>query len=127
MTTTQPKKRVLVVDDEPQNVDIVRTILKASFQVLAATDGARAVALAQSAQPPDLILLDIMMPGMDGYETLRRLKADARTRGIPVVFMTARGEIADKMKGYEQGGADYVTKPLDPAFVLSVVRRLLPA
>ncbi len=121
------KKRILVVDDEPQNITIMREILKTEYTVIAATDGARALALAQSASPPDLILLDVMMPGIDGHEILRRLRADARTAGLPVVLVTARGEVGDKMTGYELGSSDYITKPVDSSFVLSVVRRLLPA
>lgn len=119
------KKRILVVDDDPQNIAVVHSILKSAYTVLAATDGPKALSLTKSDPLPDLIMLDIMMPGMDGYETLRRLKADPRTSAVPVVFMTAKGEIDDKMRGYEQGGSDYVTKPLDPTFVVTVVRRLL--
>ena len=74
---------------------------------------------------PDLIMLDIMMPGMDGYEIMRRLRADTRTAGLPVVLVTSKGEVNDKMTGYELGSSDYITKPLDSVFVLSVVRRLL--
>jgi len=79
MTGTGTRKRILVVDDEPQNITIMREILKSDYTVIAATDGARALSLAQSASPPDLIMLDILMPGLDGYEILRRLKANART------------------------------------------------
>jgi putative two-component system response regulator len=118
------KKRILVVDDEPQNIRILREILKASYLVLAATDGTQALALAKTA-PPDLILLDIMMPGIDGYEVVRRLKSEPRTAAIPVVFVTAKGGIDDKLTGYALGGSDYVTKPLDPPFVLQVVRQRL--
>ncbi len=119
------KKRILVVDDEPQNIRILREILKASYLVLAATDGTQALALAKTAAPPDLILLDIMMPGIDGYEVLRRLKSEPKTAAIPVVFVTAKGEIDDKLAGYARGGSDYVTKPLDPPFVLRVVQQRL--
>jgi putative two-component system response regulator len=119
------RRTLLAVDDEPQNIAVVGAMLKPAYTVQVATDGRKALELAGSAQQPDLILLDIMMPRMNGYETLRRLKADARTRAIPVVFMSAKGDIDDKVKGYKEGVSDYVTKPLDPAFVLSVVRRLL--
>jgi putative two-component system response regulator len=124
-TSSKKLKRILVVDDEPQNIAVVHGILKPRYTIVAATDGKRAVALAKALPAPDLIMLDINMPGMDGYETLRCLKADPETSGIPVVFMTARGEVDDKMRGYQDGGADYVTKPLDPSFVTSVVDRLL--
>ncbi len=125
MVEAAKRKRILVVDDEPQNIVVMREILKADYTVIAATDGAKALSLAQSATPPDLIMLDIMMPGINGYEVLRRLKTNPRTAGVPVIFVTAMDEIDDKMKGYELGVSDYVTKPLDSSFVLSVVRRLL--
>ena len=125
MAGTAVRKRILVVDDEPQNIIVMREILKSDYTVIAATDGEKALSLAQSASPPDLIMLDIMMPGIDGYEVLRRLRADARTAGLPVVLVTAKGEVGDKMTGYERGSADYITKPVDSSFVLSVVRRLL--
>ncbi len=119
------KKRILVVDDEPQNIIVMREILKSDYTVIAATDGVQALSLAQSEMPPHLIMLDIMMPGIDGYEVLRRLRMNPRTTGLPVIFVTAKGEIDDKLTGYELGGSDYVTKPLDGSFVLSIVRRLL--
>jgi CheY-like chemotaxis protein len=119
------KKRVLVVDDEPQNILIVREILKADYTVIAATEGVTALSLAQSENPPDLILLDVMMPGIDGYEVLRRLRADARTAGLPVVMLTGKGAIDDKMKGYGLGSSDYITKPIDSVFLLGVVGGLL--
>ncbi len=125
MTDAAETKRILVVDDEPQNITIMNEILKKDYIVIAATDGVNALAIAQSQTPPDLIMLDIMMPRIDGYETLRRLKADPRTARIPVIFVTAKGEIDDKMTGYQHGVSDYVTKPLDSSFVLNVVRRLL--
>jgi CheY-like chemotaxis protein len=125
MTVAGNKKRILVVDDEPQNIVILREILKSEYAVLAATDGERALSLVHSGTPPDLIMLDIMMPGIDGYEVLRRLRVDPRSDRIPVVFVTAKDEIDDKMTGYAHGGSDYVTKPLDPSFVLNIVHRLL--
>jgi CheY-like chemotaxis protein len=125
MAEPEKRKRILVVDDEPQNIIVMREILKSEYTIIAATDGEKALAIAQSASPPDLIMLDIMMPSIDGYETLRRLKADPRTAGLPVVMVTARSEVDDKMTGYELGSSDYITKPLDSSFVLTVVRRLL--
>jgi len=119
------RKRILVVDDEPQNIAIMREILKSDYTVIASTNGERALALAKSADPPDLVLLDVMMPGMDGHEMLRRLRANPGTAALPVVLVTAKDEIDDKMTGYELGSSDYITKPVDSSFVLSVVRRLL--
>jgi CheY-like chemotaxis protein len=121
------KKRILVVDDEPMNITILREILKSDYTVVAATDGERALAFASSATRPDLIMLDIMMPGIDGYEVLRRLRANPRTAGLPVIMVTAKDQIDDKMAGYELGVSDYITKPVDGEFVLSVARRLLSA
>jgi CheY-like chemotaxis protein len=125
MAELEKRKRILVVDDEPQNIIVMREILKSEYTIIAATDGEKALAIAQSASPPDLIMLDIMMPGIDGYETLRRLKADTRTAGLPVVLVTAKGEANDKRTGVERGSSDFITKPLDSSFVLSVVHRLL--
>lgn len=119
------KKRILVVDDEPQNIVVMREILKSGYTVIAATDGARALSVAQSSSPPDLVMLDIMMPGLDGYEVLRRLRADPRTAAMPVVLVTAKDQIDDKLTGYKLGSSDYITKPVDPAFVLAVVRKML--
>lgn len=125
MVEAGDKKRILVVDDEPQNIAILREILKAEYTVLAALDGLKALSLARSDPRPDLILLDVMMPGIDGFETLRRLKADQHTQVIPVVFVTAKDQIDDVLSGYEQGSTDYIAKPLDPAFILKVVHRVL--
>jgi CheY-like chemotaxis protein len=125
MVEAGDRKRILVVDDEPQNIAILREILKAEYAVLAAADGLKALSLARSKPRPDLILLDVMMPGIDGFETLRRLKADPLTQPIPVVFVTSKGEIDDVLSGYEHGSTDYIAKPLDPAFILKVVHRVL--
>jgi putative two-component system response regulator len=127
MIDSKNRKRILVVDDEPGNIDIMTEILKSDYTVLAARDGVEALSIAASNAPPDLVMLDIMMPGMDGYEVLRRLRANPRTAGLPVIMVTARDKINDKMKGYALGVTDYITKPHDGAFVLNVVRRLLGA
>lgn len=121
------RKRILVVDDQPENIAVMREILKSDYTVIAATNGERALALAKSASPPDLVLLDVMMPGMDGHEMLRRLRASPVTAALPVVLVTSKDTIDDKMTGYELGSTDYITKPVDSAFVLSVVRKLLGA
>ncbi len=106
MIETSGKKRILVVDDEPQNIVVMREILKSDYTIIAATDGMKALSLVQSATPPDLIMLDIVMPGIDGYEVLRRLRASPRTAGLPVIFVTAMDAIDDKMTGYALGGAE---------------------
>ena len=101
----------LVVDDEPKNLQVVGALLRTKgFRVAVATSGARALELARQA-PPDVILLDVMMPVMDGFETCRRLKAELTTSGIPVLFLTARAGSEDAVEGFRVGGADYIRKP----------------
>jgi putative two-component system response regulator len=119
------RKRILVVDDELANISIMREILKSDYTVIAATSSERALALVLSASPPDLILLDVMMPGMDGHEMLRRIRANPRSAALPVVLVTAKDQVDDKVTGYELGCSDYITKPVNSSFVLSVVRTLL--
>jgi len=117
------KKRysILIVDDSPQNIRILNEILKNEHSINAATNGIKALQIAQSESPPDLILLDIMMPDMDGFEVLKRLKEDDRTRDIPVCFITAKDDMDDRMKGSELGVSFYITKPVDPVYVRHVV------
>ena len=103
---------VLVVDDTPGNIDILQEILAPAYRVKAAPSGLRALEIAAQADPPDLILLDIMMPGMDGYEVIRELKANPMTRSIPVLFLTAKTGAEDEQKGFDLGCVDYITKPV---------------
>ena len=112
---------ILVVDDIPANIEVLSGILRAEYTVRAATSGSRALAIAASDSPPDLILLDIMMPDLDGLTVCRRLKADLRTRRIPVIFVTAMSEIDDETTGFEAGCVEYVTKPVSPSIVLARV------
>jgi diguanylate cyclase (GGDEF)-like protein len=115
--------QILIVDDTPQNLDLLSDTLSGlDVRLKVATSGERAVELA-TRQPPDLILLDVMMPGMDGFETCRRLKADARTAEVPVIFVTARHE--DVAQGFAVGGADYLTKPIQADEVRARVRHQL--
>ena len=116
--------KILVVDDTPTNIDLLVEILKDDYQVKAAVDGERALQSVASA-PPDLILLDVMMPGMDGYEVCKRLKADAETRDIPVIFVTAKSDIEDETRGLDLGAVDYVTKPVSAPIVKSRIRNHL--
>ena len=115
------KQTVLVVDDAPENIDILVGTLKEKYNVKAAINGEMAIKIAQ-AKPPDIILLDIVMPEMDGYEVCRQLKADYITRHIPIVFVTAKIEVEDELKGLELGAVDYITKPISPPVVLARVR-----
>lgn len=116
---------ILVVDDVPQNIEVMSGILRPAYRVKAATSGMRALQLAAADPAPDLVLLDIMMPEMDGLEVCRRLKSDLRTRRIPVIFVTAMSEIEDEALGFEAGCVDYVTKPVSPTIVLARVRTQL--
>lgn len=113
---------VLIVDDSDANIDILVTLLTPHYYVRVAKDGEKAIEIARAA-PPDVMLLDIIMPGMNGYEVCKRLKAETRTKNINVIFVSAKGEIDDKMDGYEAGGVGYITKPIDPDFVLQIVRK----
>lgn len=110
MTGGRPQPVVLVVDDEPVNIEVLAGGLE-GYEVVFAASGAEALAQA-AAEAPDLILLDVMMPDLDGYEVCRRLKADHRLRKIPVIFVTALGQAADVVRGLEAGAVDYITKPV---------------
>ena len=113
---------ILVVDDNPANLNVLFDIFgDMKYDVLFASDGESCLRLVEI-EWPDLILLDVMMPGIDGFETCRRLKANERTRDIPVMFMTALAETVDKVKGLELGAVDYVTKPIQPEEVLARVK-----
>ena len=111
------EERILLVDDTPENLDVLNGLL-VNYKKSVAINGSEALKIAQCDNPPDLILLDIMMPEMDGYETCRRLKENPCTKDIPVIFMTALSETVDKLKGFEIGAVDYVTKPFEPKELL---------
>jgi putative two-component system response regulator len=117
MTDTLEKQTILVVDDTPENLDVLAGILKSRYKVKVATNGVRALEIALADPPPDLILLDVMMPGLSGWEVCAQLKADPRTHNIPVIFVTALGEVADEARGFELGAVDYITKPVSPPIV----------
>ncbi|MEN0106585.1 MAG: HD domain-containing phosphohydrolase [Pseudomonas sp.] len=116
---------VLVVDDTPENLELMSELLLPSYRVKVASSGVKALRIAISSPPPDLILLDIMMPQMDGYEVCKRLKADPQTRDIPVIFLTAKTELADEQQGFDLGAVDYITKPISPPLVLARVKAQL--
>ena len=115
------RPRLLLVDDEPTNLQVLRHVLQADYRLLFATDGARALQVARE-QRPDLVLLDIMMPHMDGYAVCRALKADAATASTPVIFVTALSDTVDETRGFDVGAVDYITKPVNPAVVRARVR-----
>ncbi|HKF47136.1 MAG TPA: SpoIIE family protein phosphatase [Terracidiphilus sp.] len=117
-----PRKTVLVVDDVPENLAVVSVILKETCRVLVATSGAKALELARELPHPDLILLDVMMPGMDGYKVCNLLKEDPGTNDIPVIFLTGQSETSDETHGFEVGAVDYIRKPFSPAIVQARVQ-----
>src|ERR1700741_2765652 len=108
------RPRILIVDDVHENLHMLKNILAAHYAVSAATSGEKALELARRDPQPEAILLDIKMPGMDGYTVLSHLKSDPLTAQIPVIFVTALGDAADAASGLELGVADYITKPVDP-------------
>ncbi|MFC3533766.1 HD domain-containing phosphohydrolase [Vogesella facilis] len=112
---------LLLVDDEPTNLQILRAILQQDYRLLFARDGDKALALAHS-ERPDLILLDVMMPGMTGLEACRRLKATPATATVPVIFVTALADVNDEAEGFAAGAVDYISKPVSPAIVRARVR-----
>jgi response regulator RpfG family c-di-GMP phosphodiesterase len=118
------RQTILVVDDTPEDVVLLVEFLKGVFRVKVALKGSRALELA-AAEPPDLILLDVMMPEMDGYDVCRKLKGDPATREIPVLFLTSKDSLQNEARGFASGGADYITKPFSPALVLARVRTQL--
>ena len=113
---------ILIVDDTPENITLLRGLLKSDYRIKIATNGVKALELAEADSPPDLILLDIMMPEMDGYEVCRRLKASEPTRDIPVIFLTAKAQVDDEAEGLELGAVDYIVKPISPSVVQARVR-----
>jgi putative two-component system response regulator len=109
---------ILIVDDAPENLTLLSELLKLLYRVKAVRSGEKALLIALSDEPPDLILLDVMMPGMDGFEVCRKLRDDARTRHIPVIFITAQNTADEEIRGLELGAVDYLTKPINPPTVL---------
>ena len=120
-SATDRRPTLLLVDDEPTNLQVLRGILQADYRLLYARDGAKALELAK-ADRPDLILLDVMMPGMSGHEVCRALKADEATALVPVIFVTALSDAGDEALGFEAGAVDYMIKPVSPPVVRARVR-----
>jgi putative two-component system response regulator len=119
------KATILVVDDTPGILSLMHSLLKDDYQVKIANCGEKALKIVASDTPPDLILLDIMMPGLDGYEVCRRLKHDPETMNIPVIFFSGMSDMEDEKKGLELGAVDYVTKPISPPIVLARIKNHL--
>ncbi len=122
MTPLLPKQSILVVDDTPDNITILSDVLAADYRIRVATSGEKALKIVYSDEPPDLILLDIMMPGLSGLEICRRLKANPDRRRIPIIFVTAMSSTEDEERGLELGAVDYITKPISPPIVKARVR-----
>jgi putative two-component system response regulator len=121
MTVSGSKQTILAVDDTPENLDVLKGILAPSYVFKAAINGLTALKIAET-QHPDLILLDIMMPEMDGYEVCRRLKSNPATAKIPVIFVTAMTDVQNEQLGFNVGAVDYITKPIQPATVKARVQ-----
>ena len=116
------KQTILIVDDTPANLALLSDVLKSDYRIKIAVNGEKALQLSALETPPDLILLDIVMPGMDGYEVCKQLKANPATSHIPVIFVTSMGESEDETKGLELGAVDYVTKPIGAAMVKARIK-----
>ena len=121
-SSLMPKQCVLIVDDTPENIDVLSDILCNGYRIRVANSGERALKIVYSDEPPDLILLDIMMPGLSGLEICRRLKANPDRRHIPIIFVTAMSSVEDERRGLEMGAVDYITKPISPPVVKARVR-----
>jgi adenylate cyclase len=119
--TIASKARILVVDDTQDNLILMQALLEETYDVVTAESGTQALQEAQSAHPPELILLDIMMPDMDGFEVLRRLRQDPATASIPVIFLTALTSIEEEQSGLDLGAVDYIAKPISPPIVMARV------
>jgi putative two-component system response regulator len=124
-TPPATKATILMVDDMPDNLAVLGEILRPDYRVLVASNGERALRIARAEPRPDLILLDVMMPVMDGYQVLSKLQADPRTQAIPVIFVTAMNSMDDEERGLELGAADYIAKPLRPRIVRARVHTQL--
>ena len=111
MNRQRPKEKILIVDDTPDNLDILLESLKGEYAVIAALNGEKALQLATKSPHPDLILLDIMMPVMDGYSVCEKLKQNPNTRDIPIIFLTALTDEGDELRGLRMGAVDYIHKP----------------
>ena len=125
MTDEAPVPRILVVDDEPINVKVLVDLLRPAFQLIVARDGFQALERLKADPLPDLALVDVMMPNMDGLELCRRMKADSRLAEVPIIFVSALGQIHNETEGFDCGAVDYITKPISPAIVFARVRTQL--
>lgn len=116
------KRTILVVDDAPENIAVLTEILRNEYRVAAATNGANALRIARGSSPPDLVLLDVVMPEMSGLEVCRILKSEPKTASIPVIFVTSRDDVPDESAGFAAGAADYIAKPVNPEIIRARVK-----
>jgi cyclic di-GMP phosphodiesterase len=119
MQTTERKQTILVIDDTPDNIALMTELLEGRYRVKVANGGQRGLNVAEQVPCPDLILLDVMMPDIDGYAVCKKLKSEASTRDVPIIFLTALADHADEELGLQLGAVDYITKPFNPAIVLA--------
>ena len=122
MNKIADKHVLLLVDDDPENIEIVNSILGEEHEIRVAKNGVKALELANMEPSPGLILLDVIMPHMDGYEVCKHLKADPKTRDIPVIFLTGKTDVVNEMRGFDVGAVDYIHKPFSPPIVKARVR-----
>ncbi len=120
MSTSKPN--ILIVDDEPFYIDVLENLMRDEYDVTCVESGEAALEKAVQDPQPDLILLDVIMPGLDGYEVCKQLKADPKTSEIPVIFLTMKTDVDDEVRGFNLGGVDYITKPMSPPIVVTRVR-----
>jgi len=118
-------QNILIIDDEVTNISVLNELLQPNYNVLFAKDGKTGMKIARSPMRPDLILLDIVMPEIDGYQVMKLLKSDEYTNNIPVIFITAKGQEEDEAKGFELGAVDYITKPFKPIVVKARIKSQL--
>lgn len=116
---------ILIVDDEPSNIQLLSGILKERFKVKAAKNGTKAIEIAHKEPQPDLILLDVMMPEMDGYQVCERLKGDPETDQIPIVFITGNASDEEKQRGMAMGAVDYLIKPVQPETLMALIEKTI--
>ena len=121
LTTNKERATILIVDDTPDNIMLLSRLLKDKYNTKVANNGGTALRIANATPDIDVILLDVMMPGVDGYDTCRQLKANPATADIPVIFLTAKGQSTDMIAGMELGAADYLTKPVSPPILFARV------
>jgi CheY-like chemotaxis protein len=119
------RQTILIVDDTPENIDLLAGLLGETYQIKAAVNGEKALQVARGEPAPDIILLDITMPDVDGYEVCKELKSDSRTQNIPVIFVSARTDAEDEQRGLSLGAVDYITKPFNPDIVKTRIRTQL--